>query len=204
MIDDLSDRPDGRAVRWQQHNAARRAELVDSTLRAIRRHGSGVSMEDIAAEARTSKTVIYRHFSDRAGLYRAVADKVGRRIGRSIAEAIADRPDAEGRLALSGVIGAYLALTEADPEVYRFVVRPPAVEGPVADAQVHGITDDAAGILADWLSGRMGERQARVWATAIVGSVHACADRWLADPGAITRSELTAMLVELNWSGLSG
>lgn len=161
-------------------------------------------MEDIAAEARTSKTVIYRHFSDRAGLYRAVADKVGRRIGRSIAAAIGDPPESEGRLALSGVIGAYLALTEADPEVYRFVVRPPAVEGPVADAQVHGITDDAARILADWLSGRMADQQARVWATAIVGSVHACADRWLADPGAITRSELTAMLVELNWSGLAG
>lgn len=199
-----ADRPDGRALRWQQHNAERRSELVDATLRAIRRHGSGVSMEDIAAEAGTSKTVFYRHFTDRQGLYRAVADKVGRRIGSSLRRAIDDRPENELRSALSAIIGAYLALTEADPEVYRFVVRPPALEGPVAAAEVHGITDNAAQILAEWMSDRVGERQAGVWATAIVGSVHACADRWLADPGAMTRSELTAMLVELNWSGLAG
>lgn len=168
-------------------------------------------MDDIAAEARTSKTVVYRHFTDRAGLYRAVADKVGRRIGGALQQAIAEtvgthdgKPVGGGSLrpVLSAVIGTYLALTETDPEVYRFVVRPQAVEGPVADEEVHGITDRAAEILAGWLSGSMGDRQAEVWSTAIVGSVQACADRWVADPAAVTRSELVGMLVELHWSGL--
>lgn len=199
-------------MRWQQHNAERRAELVDATLRAIRRHGPGVGMDDIAAEAHTSKTVVYRHFSDRAGLYSAVAEKVGRRIGRTLSAAI--DPDAETaddfaapvlsdlKQVLTAVIDTYLALTEADPEVYRFVVRPPAVEGPVAEQQVHGITEHAVGILADWLAGAVGERRARVWSIAIVGSVHACADRWLAGEAPMPRAELVGLLVELNWSGL--
>ena len=196
-------RPDGRAVRWQRHNAERRAELVDSTLRAIRRHGSGVSMDDIAAEAKTSKTVIYRHFTDRAGLYRAVADKVGRRIGSSLQEAIGEQSTAL-RPVLEAVIDTYLALTEADPEVYRFVVSPPALEGPVADQEVHGITDRAADILAEWFAAEVGVRRAAVWSVAVVGSVRACADQWLADPDSRPREVLAELLAGLAWPGLSG
>ena len=35
-------------------------------------------MDEIAAEAGTSKTVLYRHFADRAGLYLAVVESVDR------------------------------------------------------------------------------------------------------------------------------
>ena len=69
-------RSDGRDTRWAQHRLARRVELVEATLKAIRRHGAGVGMDEIAAEAGTSKTVIYRHFGDKAGLYLAVVEAV--------------------------------------------------------------------------------------------------------------------------------
>src|SRR5215217_1316595 len=65
---------DGRDARWEQHREQRREALVDATIRAVRNHGAGVGMDDIAAEAGTSKTVIYRHFEDKAGLYRPLAD----------------------------------------------------------------------------------------------------------------------------------
>ena len=78
---------DGRDTRWTQHRIDRRAELVESTLRAIRRHGAGVAMDDIAAEAGTSKTVIYRHFTDKAGLYVAVVASVDELILREITAA---------------------------------------------------------------------------------------------------------------------
>lgn len=193
---------DGRTLRWRQHNADRQAELVDATLRAIRVHGAGVAMEVIAAEAQTSKTVIYRHFTDRAGLYRAVVEKVGRRIAATLRTAIAD---GEWSLAaLVRVIDTYLALMEADPEVYRFVVSPPALEGPVADREVHGITDRAAEILAEWFAGEVGVCRAAVWAVAVVGSVRACADQWLADARSRPRGELAELLAGLTWPGLSG
>ncbi|MDO5681205.1 MAG: TetR/AcrR family transcriptional regulator [Propionibacteriaceae bacterium] len=192
---------DGRTLRWQQHNADRRALLVDASLKAIRAHGAGVSMDQIAAQAGTSKTVIYRHFTDRAGLYRAVADKVGRRIERSLREAIAsvERPTRPG---LAAVVEAYLALMEGDAEVYRFVVRPPALGGEVAEREVFSITDRAAGVLLAWLATEMGERRARVWSVAIAGAVHSCADRWLAEPVRWPRTELVHELVEFAWVGL--
>ena len=78
---------DGRDTRWATHREQRRRELVEDTLRAIRKHGAGVGMDEIAAQAGTSKTVIYRHFGDRAGLIAAaigveaqaaVAGQIGR------------------------------------------------------------------------------------------------------------------------------
>ena len=81
------DGRDGRDARWEGHREARRSELVDATIRAIRRHGPGVGMDDIAAEAGTSKTVVYRHFDDRAGLYRAVVARIESRVVGSVAGA---------------------------------------------------------------------------------------------------------------------
>ena len=49
---------DGRDTRWDQHRADRRRALVSDALRAIRVSGPGVGMEEIAARAVTSKTVI--------------------------------------------------------------------------------------------------------------------------------------------------
>ena len=71
----MNTQTDGRDTRWAEHRRERRIELVESTLRAIRRQGATVSLDDIAAEAGTSKPVIYRHFGDRPGLYRAVVEK---------------------------------------------------------------------------------------------------------------------------------
>ena len=79
--------PDGRSSRWDEHRLARRQELVEATLHAIREHGAGVGMDEVAATARTSKTVFYRHFTDRAGLYTAVAERVDATIIRDLSRA---------------------------------------------------------------------------------------------------------------------
>ncbi|HEU5144888.1 MAG TPA: helix-turn-helix domain-containing protein, partial [Dermatophilaceae bacterium] len=129
---------DGRTSRWDRHREERRVELVDATIRAIRTHGAGVGMDEIAAEAGTSKTVIYRHFEDKAGLYRAVAaridQRVVRKVGASLAAAAA--PGGDLRELIASTVDAYLSLVDSDAEVYRFVVRRPLVERPLADDPV--------------------------------------------------------------------
>ena len=76
MQTDTARAQDGRATRWERHNATRRQRLVQDAVRAIRAHGPGVGMDEIAAQAGTSKTVLYRHFGDKAGLYAAVVESV--------------------------------------------------------------------------------------------------------------------------------
>ena len=56
----------------------RRAQMVQAAMDAVRRHGAGVSVAEIAAAAGITKPVLYRHFTDRADLQRAVGEQPAR------------------------------------------------------------------------------------------------------------------------------
>lgn len=168
--------PDRRRSRWDEHRLVRRAELVEATLLAIRTHGAGVGMDEVAATARTSKTVFYRHFTDRAGLYTAVAERVDATIIRDLTRAAADPASEDsasdgsrdggsrdgGRAVIRGVIAAYLHLVEDDPHVYRFIVNAPIVpagerpEGDVAAGMTGRIATHVAELVAGGLAGGAG------------------------------------------------
>src|SRR5438270_13679202 len=119
---------DGRTRRWEGYRAARRAELVDAAIGAIRRHGATVAMEDIAAEAGTSKAGIYRHFADKEDLSVAVGSRIAADLVADITAALA--PEAHPRRALTAAIDAYLRVSEPDPEPYRFIVHRPLLDRP--------------------------------------------------------------------------
>lgn len=198
---------DKRTSRWDAHRLARRAELTDAAITAIRRHGAGVGMDEVAATAGTSKTVVYRHFTDRTQLYVAVCARVAEVLVAQVRAAMngADGPHAK----TAAAIAAYLRLIENDPEVYRFVVHRPLVDraldaDPVADL-VSLIGDEAAAVIAAQLR-RTGSSTgaAAAWGHGVVGLVRAAADNWLARPAGTTRDELAAQLTALAWSGLSG
>src|SRR5947208_14982829 len=124
--DKIAQTRDRRDSRWDAHRAQRRAELVDATLAAVGKHGAGVGMEEIAAEAGTSKTVVYRHFADRAELHVAVCNRVAAQLLPKLRSAI--ESTAQPRQMVAAAIETYLAFLEADPELYRFVVHPPGMD----------------------------------------------------------------------------
>src|SRR6478609_6793984 len=76
MTSPVDDAVDGRRSRWTAHRAARREELIDAAIRSIRAHGAEVGMDRIAADAHTSKPVVYRYFADKTDLHRAVTQRV--------------------------------------------------------------------------------------------------------------------------------
>jgi AcrR family transcriptional regulator len=213
---------DKRDSRWDAHREERRVQLVGSAIAAIRRTGAGIGMDEIAAAAGTSKTVVYRHFGDRTGLYTAICESVAgvllAEVRRATNEALGDARLGP-RAAVAAGVDAYLRLIEIDPELYRFVVhRPLLVQGngnrrsadteppdPVNDL-VTVIGDEIATVIGDNLrtGGADGHAAARFWGHAIVGLVRGAADDWLARPDGTTRERLTAHLTDLAWSGLSG
>jgi AcrR family transcriptional regulator len=201
------DGRDGRDARWEGHRETRRSELVDATVRAIRRHGPGVGMDDIAAEAGTSKTVVYRHFDDRAGLYRAVVARIESRVVGSVAGALTAEAGDGGpdlRRLIGSTVEAYLALVESDPDLYRFVVARPLVDRPLPDDPVGGTVSHVTAMLAAVLETALpAPEHARVVATALVGSVQAVADDWLASPDRAPRASLVELLTALAWDGLA-
>ena len=63
-------RPDGRQVRWDRHNQERRQAILDAAIEVIQlgEPGAEFHVQQIAERAGLSRTVIYRHFNDRADL----------------------------------------------------------------------------------------------------------------------------------------
>ncbi|MEA5054630.1 MAG: TetR/AcrR family transcriptional regulator [Propionicimonas sp.] len=177
---------DGRDARWAEHRVTRRRELVDHAMRAIHRHGANVGMDEIAAQAGTSKTVIYRHFGDRAGLYAAIGEAVHDRILSEVTLALEHSdPSDLGRLT-ADLAEAYLALVERDPSLYRFLMSPPlGVSAQDPAGRVPTVLGDRleAVLAARLAAAGQDPAPAATWGHGLVGFIRAAADRWMdSDP----------------------
>ncbi|MGY1856532.1 TetR family transcriptional regulator [Modestobacter sp. SYSU DS0290] len=203
---------DRRDSRWDAHRRARREQLVEATLAAVGRHGPGVGMDEIAAEAGTSKTVVYRHFADRSELYVAVCARVAEQLVRKLREAIGSSE--HPRQMVSAAVETYLAFIEADPAVYRFVVGHALVDRPaglIAEGKdpISSLSDligDEVGALVSTALQRAGQDTAAAapWGHGVIGLVRAAADWWLRADRPMPRTQLAAHLTDLAWTGLRG
>jgi AcrR family transcriptional regulator len=182
----------------------RRAQLLDAADRAIARHGAGVRMEDVAAEAGVTKPIVYRHFGDKGGLYEALARRFAGQLMERLTAAMAAADDPLDKLTTT--IDAYLAAIEERPELYRFLLHRAAAERPEVTQAVGDFTyqlaDRVAATLADEF-GRFGFElsQPQVAAHGLIGLVHQVSDWWMST-GTLTRDELRDTVVHLLWAGL--
>jgi len=197
---------DRRDSRWDEHRRARRQQLVDATLAAVAKHGARVGMEEIAAEAGTSKTVVYRHFADRADLYVAVCNRVAAQLLRKLRAAIesSDQP----RQMVAAAIETYVAFLEADPELYRFVMHQHTLDRPAGRDPLSSLSDlvgeqAAAAVAVALQQAGRDPAAAAPWGHGVVGLVRSAADWWLRAERPMPRTELAAHLTDLAWSGLS-
>jgi AcrR family transcriptional regulator len=120
---------DGRAARWRQHRLDRRAEFVEAALRALARYGPDASMADIAAEAGATKPKLYRHFTDKAALLDAVAERIAAILRDRLSRAL--DPCAPINDLITAGLHAYLDLVDEHPEAVRllFTSGPVLTEG---------------------------------------------------------------------------
>jgi AcrR family transcriptional regulator len=193
----MASSTDGRDTRWIQHRATRRQELVEDALRAIRKYGAGVGMDEIAALAGTSKTVIYRHFGDRAGLYAAVVANVHDFIHNGLEAALQLSNPADLAVLAHDLADAYLSLVERDPQIYRFVLSPPSADA-AARVDPYGGLPEIMGdhvriAIADHLvANGQDPTCAATWGHGLVGFIRAAADHWVAGGQAEPRAQVLA------------
>ena len=195
---------DGRKRRWHKHKVERRNELVDGTLEAIRRLGSNVSMDEIAAEIGVSKTVLYRYFVDKNDLTTAVMMRFAQTtLIPNMAAALSSNLD--GYDLTREIIRVYVETVAAEPEPYRFVMANNSASKSKAVADSEQII---ARMLAVMLRRRMvsvgmDTGGAEPWAFHIVGGVQLATHSWMSHPR-MSADELIDYLTMLSWSALRG
>ncbi|HVE73515.1 MAG TPA: TetR/AcrR family transcriptional regulator [Mycobacteriales bacterium] len=177
-----------------------RASLLDAADRVVQREGPAASMASIAAEAGITKPILYRQFGDKDGLYAALAERHTSALLDTLRAALASGRNPRDRVART--VDAYLAVIEADPQVYRFLMH--ATEAASAQVQVRSFLRSLAESLAEGIATELGPGvgavRSHAWAHGLVGMVQAAGEWWLRERPC-PREHLVAELVELAFGG---
>jgi AcrR family transcriptional regulator len=194
------------ARRSEGEREERRDQLVDAAIAAIRSHGAGASMEQLAAEAGVTKPILYRHFGDREGLVRAIGARYIRALMAELRAAL--NRSTEPFELLTATIDTYVAFIERDPDMYRFLARQAGSVAPVADRElvdfIRQIGQEITVVMGEQLrDAGLDSGPAEAWSFGIVGMVHLAGDWWL-DRQTMPRTRLVAYLVDLLWNGIQG
>ncbi|MEU6083677.1 TetR family transcriptional regulator [Streptomyces sp. NPDC047108] len=194
----------------QRAAARRRKELLEAADRVVLRDGPGASMNAIAAEAGITKPILYRHFGDKGGLYRALAVRHTDALLaglRAALDAPSDRRDRVER-----TLDTYLSAIEARPQVYRFLMHPSDDiqtgdqgfdVGRHSAPLLRRMGEELAQVIAERVDlGPGSDELARVWGHGIVGMMHAAGDWWLRERPC-SRAQLVRHLADLLWGRLA-
>jgi AcrR family transcriptional regulator len=188
----------------------RRDELLEAADRVVMREGPGASMNAIAAEAGITKPILYRHFGDKGGLYRALAVRHTDALLGALRAAL--NAPAGRRERVEATLDTYLSAIEIRPQVYRFLMHP-AEDGPGTgrgfDVGRHSapllrrLGEELAEVIDERVDlGPGSEELARVWGHGIVGMMYAAGDWWLRERPC-SRAQLVRHLADLLWGRLA-
>lgn len=207
----VSGNVDGRQERWRQHNLDRRQRIIAAAVEVIEDSGAGadVHVQQIAERAGLSRSVVYRHFEDRADLDRAVQEAIVEDIASRLIPSMNLR--GTGPEIVERIVGTYVAWAAAHPALHR-----------AADHE----TDDLSGPLEKGLEQIASQASVVIGAAVLalgaeptdeeaasldplvyglVGAVFASVRRWLHRPERVLSQERLARMVSQSvWFVIAG
>ena len=180
-------RPDGRQLRWDKHNQVRRQTILDAAIAVLEETepGEDIHVQQIAQRAGLSRTVVYRHFTDRADLDQGVQT--------AILEMLAGELLPEVTLAgtideiIQRIVGTYVHWTVTHPSLHRFAEHDvPGTSGSsaleVAVVQIAAQVEELISIGAEQLGAPLSDDDAAALdplVFGLVGAVFGATRRWL-------------------------
>jgi AcrR family transcriptional regulator len=177
--------------------------VLDAAERAIRRDGSGVSLETIAIEAGVTKPVVYARVGGRTSLADALSDRLTDRLVDRASIAIGSLPF--GREMIASFIEANLTTMADNREVLLYVTGGTSEDTPQRTLALaeRSITPTAE-MLARWRRRQgLDPDVALPWAYGIVGMLHLVSLWWIKESDR-SAEQMAEQLTELLWPGLSG
>ncbi|MFI6875029.1 TetR/AcrR family transcriptional regulator [Streptomyces sp. NPDC050400] len=206
MADRTGGKPqtDGRSTRWTEHKAQRQVELVDAAVALIEAEGAHFRVQRLAEEVGLPRSVLYRHFKDRA----ALDELIRRRVVQSFMRRMEPTLTFDGTIeeAVHRVVGAHLDWVAQHPRLYAYMG---VGEHAMGDGSLVADTKTAIALM---LSERFGdvlkalglaEAPIRSVAVGIVGFVDTAVNQWVRDPQREQSEDaLRAMLCRSVWAVL--
>ena len=181
-------KPDGRQARWDRHNEVRRQHIIDAAIEVLSESEPGVEVhvQQIADRAGLSRTVVYRHFSDRADLDAAVQGAVLVLLRGELVPALSF----EGTPVeiIRRIVSTYIGWAAAHPSLHEFAqADPPGGSGLMerAIAQIAGQVEDLINAGVDVLHVQLDEDEVSALdplVFGLVGAVFTSVRRWLSGP----------------------
>ncbi len=120
---ELSGRRIGRPPRSADERQARRAELLERTMNAIRAGGPDLSMDDLAAAAGVSKPVLYDEIGGKLAIADAVASAMADLLEAQVVARLGSRGGVDFERVVHVTVDALIDLTCDDPHLYSFLAR---------------------------------------------------------------------------------
>lgn len=192
---------DGRSSRWDEHRETRREALVEAAVAAIDAHGPAASIAQVAESAGVSKPVLYRYFSDKDDLYRAVgawgAEQV---IAALMPVLLGDDPV---RRRVERGCDSYLAFLAEHPQLFLLLVEHRSSGDPLADGK-EMVAATIARTLGDALRDLgVDAAGAEPWAHGLVGLGLSTGEWWLRRR-TMSRAAVSRYLSSFVWHAFEG
>lgn len=138
--------------------ADRREQILDAATRAFARAGfTATSLDDVAAEARITRVLLYRHFDSKADMYRAVLHRACERLELRVGNREFD----------DRAIPSLLRAAAADPDAFRLLFRHAAREPEFRDL-TEGLTTASAEIARHNLAAQIPDGPWLDWAARLI------------------------------------
>jgi AcrR family transcriptional regulator len=208
---------DGRQARWDQHKEERRQQIIDAAIAVVEESGPGaeVHVQQIAERAGLSRTVVYRHFEDRADLDRAVQTSILDGFWAELMPQIT--LDGTVPQIIERIVGTYVHWAVAHPALHRLadhditrVAGRDEAGGPLEQGleRLAGQITQVVHLGAVALGGELSDEDRASLdplAYGIVGGVFSSVRRWLSHPDpALTPETLVSLASQTVWFGIDG
>lgn len=178
--------PDGRQLRWSKHNEARRQVIIDAAIATLEESepGADVHVQQIAERAGLSRTVVYRHFADRADLDVAVQAHALDQLKAELLPVISF--DGTVPEMIRRIVATYVHWAVAHPSLHEFARHePPGAKTSEMDKAVGQVAEMVEGLIqlgVEVLGVELDEdRRAAIdpLVFGIVGGVVTAVSRWM-------------------------
>lgn len=183
----------------------RRESLLNAAIKTINEKGPLISMDDIAQTAKIQRTILYRYFGDKNGLYQAVSKKFLIELVKQMSFDLTEFDLRELKTIVISVLQDFFYIVEANQNLFKFIFN--GLNNQDNPGFIEGIIQLLASNLQLALQEVLAEigkdtNMAEPLAYGLIGMCYFSAQWWL-ESNKIPKNNLVNHLAEFITKGLS-